>query len=91
MGLNCKQGDLAVIVRSFAGNHGRIVRCVEYIGVLGWRYDGYVPTWRIDRELVTEGGTRSAEIPDWQLRPIRDNDGEDEILRLVGKPETVGA
>jgi hypothetical protein len=24
---------------------------------------------------------------DAQLRPIRDNDGEDEMLRIVGKPE----
>ena len=27
--LNCKQGDLAIVIRSHAGNEGKIVTCVR--------------------------------------------------------------
>ena len=30
-------------------------------------------------------------MPDFCMRPIRDNDGEDEILRIAGKPEVIHA
>ena len=91
--LNCKQGDLAVIVRSTCGNLGKIVRCKKLcmhhwfiqpdgslIAGLAWVVDPPVIGWRGD---VLPG------VLDAVLRPLRDNDGEDEMLRLAGLP--VGA
>ena len=88
--MNCKQGDLAVIVRSYAGNEGKIVQCLRFvpnwirIGADGWECCG--PAWEVDRTLPKMTGWRSNIIADSQLRPLRDNDGEDEMLRLVGLP-----
>ena len=91
--MNCKPGDLAVIVRSFAGNEGKIVRCIEVVqshdfsglSVLGG------PRWLIDRPvpLLLCGFTRT--VADAALRPIRPNDGEDETLTWAGKPNEVTA
>lgn len=54
--MNCKKGDMAVIIESCAGNEGKVVTCLEYVGnpeciegnflvrsANGW--------WRVDREL----------------------------------------
>lgn len=106
--MNCKPGDLAVIVRAtYAENLGRIVHVVE-----PWPFRGYPigytmhfrgRKWRIacDADWVIEpvgrpligahAGHSWSAAPDFCLRPIRDQDGEDEILRLVGKPEGVTA
>ena len=82
--LNCKQGDLAVIVRSMAGNEGKIVRCLRLVFDPSHYFDG--PRWLIDREVPhsTRGTVRT--IADCALRPLRDNEGEDETLQLVGRP-----
>ena len=81
--MNCKQGDLAVILRSAAGNEGKIVRCVRsFIGSGEW---GRGPRWVTDPPVP--GTQRKCAYPlDAVMRPIRDSDGEDEILRLVGLP-----
>ena len=80
--MNCKQGDLAVIVRSTIGNEGCIVKCVDYLPVHLF-FSGILCNncWRLDREIKGQFVAQDA----W-LRPIRDSDGEDEILRMVGKP-----
>lgn len=83
MKLNCKAGDLAVIVRSMAGNEGRIVRCVEFVGCGD---DWHDDCWLVDPPVM--GTLRlQREVSDSKLRPLRDNDGEDEVLRIVGKPQ----
>ena len=81
--LNCKQGDLAVIVRSAAGNEGKIVSCVA-LTFETWGF-GSGPRWVTDPPV---SGCFTPVIPvlDACLRPLRDNDGEDEVLRLVGRP-----
>ena len=81
--MNCKQGDLAVIVRSAAGNEGKIVRCVRMV-IEGGTW-GYGPRW------VTDPSVRGTAMPvqsvlDACMRPIRYSDGEDEMLLLVGLP-----
>jgi hypothetical protein len=90
MKLNCKQGDLAVIVRSYAGNEGAVVTCLRLIpnwtrpGLRGgWRTG---PGWETDRNFVKANGLVDNIVADDQLRPLRDSDGEDEVLRLVGRP-----
>ena len=91
--MNCKQGDLAVIVRSSAGNEYKIVRCLRFIPrLLQLGRNGRVmetPCWEIDTPLRGFLGTIDCFISDSQLRPLRDSDGEDEMLRLAGRP--VGA
>lgn len=90
--MNCKPGDLAVIVESMAGNEGRIVTClrlateaeVDAANLAPHR----APYWHIDTEIPTVWASVRLAA-DMQLRPIRDQDGEDQILRLVGKPEGV--
>lgn len=93
--MNCKPGDLAVIVRCRAQeNLGRYVSVVDAGALPG--------SW-----LVRSAGgplmgaplgnqrffTPCAELNAWDsdLRPIRDNDGEDEILRIAGLPQEVTA
>jgi len=85
--MNCKQGDLAVIVRSLAGNEGKIVRCLRLIPQTPWAIQPG-PRWIVDRTLP--GVTFDCDsVPDAFLRPLRDSDGEDEMLRMLGRP--VGA
>lgn len=58
--MNCKQGDLAIIIKSMAGNEGKIVQCLELLvddhieTVQGLRVplaSGMTPVWRIDRPI----------------------------------------
>jgi hypothetical protein len=92
--MNCKPGDLAVVVRSMAGNEGKIVRCVELVGDHKFNEPNGVVvtfsnTWRIDPPLIGWRGLQSKHAPDEVLRPIRDNNGEDEMLTWAGKPSDI--
>lgn len=91
--MNCKQGDLAIVVRSKAGNEGRIVRCVRWAGVsvderLVFHADGL---WEVSPPLTWEnpfGDTIELPVfPDAYLRPIRgdllDEETERELERVV--------
>ena len=94
--MNCKPGDLAVVIRSCAGNEGKIVRCIKLVpndtAVMpdgsfwtrnGWITEPELPGWN--------PGIKAASVPDQNLRPIRDNDGEDESFSWAGKPQGVTA
>ena len=104
--MNCKQGDIAVIVKSpFAPQLvGRVVE-VLYAAPVG--ADFRLPNGRMHDALTPRLGFRwvcefhnpiaapstfgpietiYAPVPDDFLRPIRDNDGEDEMLRTAGLP-----
>lgn len=75
--MNCKQGDLVVCVSGvIAEVIGRIFtvtsRCENF-----WRTN---PTQRDRQGFIVI-------FNDETLRPIRDNDGEDEMLRTAGEPE----
>ena len=84
--LNCKQGDLAILVRSYAGNEGAIVVCLELSEPDFDSPSSHGPRWLVDKEFVTSLGYRTRTLADAHLRPLRDSDREDEMLRLVGKP-----
>lgn len=101
MKLNCKQGDLAIIVKSKAGNEGKIVRCVEYMGVLThvqdtdgklWRFlQGPRAVWRIDRTINFGNTFDVVQIEyasDKNLRPLR-GDIEDESIHTNEELSTV--
>lgn len=90
--MNCKKGNLARVVRSAAGNNGKIVRC------LAWEADvlfvfGSVSlfrsgAWLIDPPLPALDGSFAIYCVDEKLRPIRDpgEDATDEMVLRVGKP-----
>lgn len=90
--MNCKQGDLAIVVRSSAGNEGKIVRCLRLIKSIIWvDVDGKGsrhPTWEIDVLLPDWSGIFTNYICDYQLRPIRDpgDDAVDETLIWLPVP-----
>ena len=87
--MNCKPGDLAIIVRSRYGNAGKVVKVVSLLHGRGLRnHDGFEPgyAWHIEPKLPTWGGDWTDQALDHNLRPIRDNDKEDETLTWAGKP-----
>ena len=88
MKLNCKPGDLAIVVSGAAV--GAIVRCVERFD--GPWFDGsFEAGWMIDRVLPTLVFGSNCFRVDRALRPIRDNDGEDETLQWLEVPRKVAA
>lgn len=87
MKLNCKPGDLAVVMRSFQGNEGRIVRCIRLVQVR-WERGEECPTWEIYPPLQNVVHHARTFCPDFQLRPIRDpgDDARDESLSWLPVP-----
>lgn len=105
MKLNCKPGDLAVVV---AGERsaGRIVNCVRLVESgdavtskcgrkVSLRVSAAHPSWHIEGytfQGVTGGLVLELPVAqDSGLRPLRANGGEDETLDWAGKPEGVTA
>lgn len=91
--MNCKPGDLAIVVRSYAGNEGKIVRCVRLLSEAQlWEGPGIdsliSPDWEVDLPLRNCGGGMQSSIPDCLLRPIRDpgDDAVDETLLRLPSP-----
>lgn len=93
--MNCKPGDLAVIVRcDYPENVGRFVRVVcradgsEFAWYEGeeWECEPATPVIGLNADGAKTWGLEPVCLFDAHLRPIRDNDGEDEILRIAGKP-----
>lgn len=94
--MNCKPGDLAIFVKSWSGNEGKIVRCLRInewrsrLGAVlsnGQRFPPE-PIWDIDQALPAEDGSIAAYAADSQLRPIRDpgDDAIDETLEWLPVP-----
>ena len=83
--MNCKPGDLAVIVgASIAREHvGKVVRCVRYV-----EFDG--PAWEIDPRLPNmRTGNEYWCVADHRLRPIRPDGITDEEVRDLYLPKPV--
>ena len=88
MTLRCKPGDLCVIVNAggkCASHIGKIIRVIKVFhkselprGPWVWTYEG--------PHLVATDGTVVAWANDCALRPLRDAPGQDETLRLAGRP-----
>jgi len=95
--MNCKQGDLAIVVRSVAGNEGKIVRCVRLMGptrlaLPDWKMVDPI-CWEIDRHVFDCFGIQQKYFPDECLRPLRDpgDDAQDETLTWLDVPSEVTA
>jgi hypothetical protein len=78
--MRCKVGDLAVYVGDRLELHGRIVLVVA---PFDWERE---PAWHIDPPLPDDNIHAPDAGVDAALRPLRANDGEDEMLRIAGKP-----
>ena len=97
MGLRCKEGELAIRVTGSPAAHipvGAIVRCVRFIGS-GCSRVGDSSEWVQHSDLWRvefRGSTRdpmdhmNLAVPDSHLRPLPGGEGEDEMLRIAGKP-----
>lgn len=85
--MNCKPGDLALIKTGRNANKLVLVKCVSAYGS---------PMWFVESMgglLLSEfGGVRSYQLcgntTDSNLRPIRDQPGEDETLQWAPVPTT---
>ena len=96
--MNCKQGDLAVIVRSQLGNAGRVMTCLciatpeELFATFGNTMTRHGSIWRVDVPLQWKAWFHGQiEVPymaDEVMRPLRDSEGEDEMLRIAGLPQS---
>jgi hypothetical protein len=89
MGMNCKQGDLAVVVRGVA-NLGVIVKCerlARRAELDSLWYESDEPIWVVDGLLLTRAGRRLPLAPDSFLRPIRPGDISDEEVRDLYAPK----
>lgn len=95
--MNCKPGDLAIIIRAkftpeLVGHIVRVIRPWTKYDPFDSRFaweceypDGKMikQAWGFPINFTFE---RTRPLADDVLRPIRDNDGEDETLTWVGKP-----
>jgi hypothetical protein len=93
--MNCKPGDLAVIIwtKAYPENIGALVRVVREspngpnpVHGFQWSCEALHPV-RSSRGVMQPG--QEGAMPDKFLRPIRDNDGEDETLTWAAKPQEV--
>lgn len=82
--MNCKPGDLAMIVSIESPYHrGKIVTVVRVSNM-------FDDSWVCDPDLEDAEGV-GIDWADCALRPIRPTDGEDETLQWAGKPNEVTA
>lgn len=96
MNLRCKQGDIAIIVKSdYPENLGKIVTCEEYVGTpsvhnyVGRTWATPHQYWKIDQSiLVSSDLIYLPYIQDSQLRPLRDSEGQDETLMWKPVPKS---
>lgn len=92
--MNCKQGDLAVVVRSYAGNEGRVVTCVKLYPAGAFQIpERFGPIWDIGEavpriDLITGKlfPSKLKGMPDSFLRPLRGDLSEDDADLFVSSP-----
>lgn len=87
--LNCRKGDLARIVDHKETRALGVVDAFVKIGAPGHVRSGRA-AWQLDPPLQLKHGMMAGHplevIADALVRPLRDNPGEDEMLRIAGKP-----
>lgn len=96
--MNCKKGDVAEFIVEGRGQIDGIefrARKGSYVYILGLAWATSMKErsiwWRIEPARIRScDGRHTAsftEAADRALRPIRPGDGEDEMLRIAGKPQ----
>jgi len=82
--MNCKPGDMAIIVSAKPKDEKYIGRIVKVTTPFCIDSEWY---WEYENEELHKAGFTG--IWDGHLRPIRDSDKEDEMLRIVKITEEV--
>lgn len=75
--MNCKQGDLAILIRGHDGNEGKIFKLLELT-----YWGGQQPRWVTDPPMLCGCGRCGKIVPplDSSLRPLR---GDEEPAKAV--------
>lgn len=82
--MNCKQGDLAIITRSVAGNNGKVLTCLRLATTEDLEKTGHrekvkkIPIWVTDAPIKTRYGN-FCFAPDSILTPLRGDLSNDEV------------
>lgn len=89
--MNCRPGDMAIVVRSSVGNEGKILRCLRLVRMSVMMKNFEVKEawcWETDSRLPSCHGTPTRFVRDSNLRPIRDpgDDAVDETLLRLPSP-----
>jgi hypothetical protein len=91
--MNCKPGDLAMIVGGVQENLGRLVRVIGPVDVWGWEVEALQPltvyTSPPGAAVGILGAGGHAGVSDHILRPLRDQDGDDQTFTWAGKPSHI--
>lgn len=81
--MNCKPGELAVVVRGGPPiNIGRVILVTEPSPF-------FIDAWLYEGDLISLWAIRAEAVADDCLRPLRDSDGQDETLSWVPVPAGV--
>lgn len=87
--MNCKPGDLAIVVQSRIGNLGKVVRCIRLATDADLKAQKVMslnePYWVIEGTLtamciVTSEVGEVSVCPDAILRPLRGNEPETDVV-----------
>jgi len=89
--MNCKPGDLAVVVRTAPDERNRHLGRIVPVLRLSKQPTKYGPAWEYEGDVLTTWG-RVPVIEDCALRPIRDpgDDAVDETLEWLDVPHKQG-
>lgn len=84
-------GKKSIIIKSYAGNEGKIVTCIRLATgeeLLNNGYFLYVesPYWVIDRVLTGVGGVTDSFIKDSQMTPLQDLDEPEQKVQELYTP-----
>lgn len=89
--MNCKQGDIAVVIRAInTKNIGRVCQCLKHkreARMMPSGDSGIFDCWETDQAFEDWTGRADHSMEDMNLKPLRDTDGVDEMLRITGKPK----
>lgn len=80
--MNCKPGDLVVCVRT----HPQFSQFIGRVFTVTHLSSKWKNNWHTEPKQYLDGGPLYVVFSDSCLRPIRPNDGEDEMLRIAGRP-----
>lgn len=89
MKLNCKPGDLAIVVAGL--NLGLLVDVIYENPIYGHGVWTVIPHSNVKGIFGRGKAGEKIGCDDFKLRPIRPDEGDDETLTWAGKPETVTA
>lgn len=93
--MNCREGDLAICIKSAAGNEGKIFKCVKGIGYIFFLdaddrlFRDFA--WQISPDAANFAGMKSDLMPDSFLKPIQGDGDVDDITTHENNKDTVSA